>query len=161
MFTAMKSSQVTCLKPECKRKNKNIKNNVAHKFLSSTRICEICHESYSIIRSNQVTCQKPECVKEYNRRKNRTTAPERVCSIKLLRLPGHECPKEDIIDGQAAEFDQTIIYLCPVCNSPFIPYIIDGNVIDKCPDCMRTAVVGKHYHQNNLQPMRGITIGGM
>jgi hypothetical protein len=149
------------LSAECKRINKNLKSVEAHRFVKSVRYCVICHETYESIRSNQTTCLKPECVAENNRRKKRTSAPIRACDIKLLRLPGHECPKEDIIDGQAAEFDQTIIYLCPVCHSPFIPYVIDGNVVDKCPDCMWTAVVGKHFHKSKLQPTVGVGMGGM
>jgi hypothetical protein len=76
--------------------------------------------------------------------------------IKLLRLPGQECQT----DGQEVDFDQSMIYLCQ-CGAPFIPYEIGGNVVDKCPDCMKTAVLGKHFHKSNLQPTVGVTIGAM
>jgi hypothetical protein len=159
-FIGSRKNQVTCSQ-ECQKKNINKQFN---HFVGGTCYCVVCKAPYKSTTSNQVTCHKPECIKQNKlaRQRERRARP-RVSDIgiKLLRLPGHECPPADMIDDQAAEFDQSIIYLCPICGAPFVPYVVDNKVIDKCPDCMKTAIMGKHFSRGKLQPTPGVTIGGM
>jgi len=124
--------------------------------------CVICGNEFLSRRESDMTCSLECCKKNkaLRRKELRAMKKNNDIGINLLRLPGRECPKEDAIDGQAAEFDQSMIYLCE-CGAPFIPYEIRGRVVDKCPDCMRTIVVGKHFSRGKLQPTMGMGIGGM